>query len=293
MKAASRRWATCRACRAGVVPHIPAAVHRQARKPRPRTNPRISSTTASSGSCGLSVPASTRREPSETRSSCTAPTIRSVPRLHRRRDPQARIWSRGEEVQRRSALVWPSRSSTSASSRTTCCRRCATLRASSTQALHPFILNTDAVAECFGVVPSIASVGRIATSTGPSCSCSRSASRTRTSRASPHRLVDLEGQRGRLRRPRSQLQAHEPRRLPGDAADHPVRHDPGGAAPRGGEIEFENIRRLLYVLRDKLIMPIKWVSFDKFQSTDSMQILHSRASSSAISRWTRTRWPTT
>jgi hypothetical protein len=43
--------------------------------------------------------------------------------------------------------------------------------------------------------------------------------------------------------------------------------------PRGGEIEFENIRRLLYALRDKLRIPIKWVSFDQFQSKDSMQIM--------------------
>jgi len=43
--------------------------------------------------------------------------------------------------------------------------------------------------------------------------------------------------------------------------------------PRGGEIEFENIRRLLYTLRDTIGLPIKWVSLDSFQSKDMMQIL--------------------
>ncbi|WP_370040023.1 hypothetical protein [Sinorhizobium fredii] len=43
--------------------------------------------------------------------------------------------------------------------------------------------------------------------------------------------------------------------------------------PRGGEIELENIRRLLYALRDQLKLPLKWVSFDQYQSRDSMQIM--------------------
>ena len=47
------------------------------------------------------------------------------------------------------------------------------------------------------------------------------------------------------------------------------------AAPKGGEIEFENLRRLLYRLRE-LGMPIKWVSLDSFQSADTMQILKSK-----------------
>lgn len=39
-----------------------------------------------------------------------------------------------------------------------------------------------------------------------------------------------------------------------------------------GEIDFSGIRRILYKLRD-MGMPIKWVSLDSFQSTDTMQIL--------------------
>src|ERR1700678_1794699 len=44
--------------------------------------------------------------------------------------------------------------------------------------------------------------------------------------------------------------------------------------PSNGEIQFENIRQLLYTLRDKMKLPIKWVTFDTFQSKDSMQLLH-------------------
>jgi hypothetical protein len=42
--------------------------------------------------------------------------------------------------------------------------------------------------------------------------------------------------------------------------------------PKNGEIQFSNIRELLYNLR-KLGLPIKWVTLDTFQSTDMRQIL--------------------
>lgn len=45
--------------------------------------------------------------------------------------------------------------------------------------------------------------------------------------------------------------------------------------PRAGEIQFEKIRRLLYLLREHG-MPIKWVSADSFQSSDLLQILASK-----------------
>lgn len=45
--------------------------------------------------------------------------------------------------------------------------------------------------------------------------------------------------------------------------------------PPGGEIEFENIRRLLYRLKE-IGLPIKWVTMDSFQSSDTMQILSNR-----------------
>ncbi len=42
--------------------------------------------------------------------------------------------------------------------------------------------------------------------------------------------------------------------------------------PGGGEINFERIRRLLYLLRERG-MPIKWITADSYQSSDMLQIL--------------------
>ena len=43
-------------------------------------------------------------------------------------------------------------------------------------------------------------------------------------------------------------------------------------APKGGEIEYHKIRHLLYKLRE-LGMPIRWVTLDSYQSADTMQVL--------------------
>lgn len=43
--------------------------------------------------------------------------------------------------------------------------------------------------------------------------------------------------------------------------------------PPNGEILFWKIRRILYILRD-MGVPIKWITFDTWQSDDSRQILH-------------------
>lgn len=45
--------------------------------------------------------------------------------------------------------------------------------------------------------------------------------------------------------------------------------------PKGGEINFEKIRALLYKVRE-WGMNLRWVSLDSFQSTDTMQILQQR-----------------
>lgn len=45
--------------------------------------------------------------------------------------------------------------------------------------------------------------------------------------------------------------------------------------PKNGEIDFASIRRLLIKLRE-MGLPIKWVSFDSFQSVDSQQILRNQ-----------------
>jgi hypothetical protein len=48
------------------------------------------------------------------------------------------------------------------------------------------------------------------------------------------------------------------------------------APPKNGEILIEKVRSILYKLRDTYGIPIKFVSFDSFQSRDSIQILRSK-----------------
>ena len=45
--------------------------------------------------------------------------------------------------------------------------------------------------------------------------------------------------------------------------------------PRGDEIKFSKVRDFIYKMRE-LGLPIRWVSFDGFQSTDSLQILRQK-----------------
>ncbi len=45
--------------------------------------------------------------------------------------------------------------------------------------------------------------------------------------------------------------------------------------PAGGEIHFEKIRKLLYMLRERG-MPLKWCSADSFQSSDMLQMLYAK-----------------
>jgi hypothetical protein len=143
----------------------------------------------------------------------------------------------------------------------------------STQTIHPFMLNTDAVAACFGTMQSIASREDI-----------------------DFKATRLEIYPKRIINPREPRFAHIDLSISHDSAGLVIGHVPGFKhmnrgeyqetlpiialdlvleikPPRGGEIEFEQIRQLLYSLRDKIGLPIKWVSFDQFQSTDSQQIL--------------------
>ena len=144
-----------------------------------------------------------------------------------------------------------------------------------TQALHPFMTKTDAVAACFGVVQSIGS--------RDDCDFDK---------------TKLSLYPGRIKNRHLPRFAHVDLAISRDSAGVVIGHVPGFVdisrgdfvetlpiiqydlilevkPPRGGEIEFENIRRLLYKLRDdpQLKMPIKWVTFDDFQSKDSRQLL--------------------
>jgi hypothetical protein len=145
-----------------------------------------------------------------------------------------------------------------------------------TQSLHPFMVNKEAVVKCFGTVKSIAS----------------------------REDCDFTNTRVMLY-PKRILYPEEPRWVHIDLA---LSKDSAGVAigcvpafksmqrgdaietlplvhfdmllevkpPKGGEIEFENIRQLLYTIRDKIGLKLKWVTFDQYQSKDSMQILKTK-----------------
>ena len=147
---------------------------------------------------------------------------------------------------------------------------------SATFALHPFIVNTEAVARSFCKRQSILSVERT----------DYLASRPKLY---PARIV----------RPDEPRLAHVDLGLTGDSAGVAVgwvegfvnvpRSDNTSemmpvinfdlilevAPPRNGEIEFENIRKLFYILREQG-MNLKWISFDSYQSVDSIQILRQK-----------------
>lgn len=147
---------------------------------------------------------------------------------------------------------------------------------SATFALHPFIVNTEAVAKAFGVRQSVLSTEET----------DFVASRPLLY---PTRIV----------RPDEPRLAHVDLGLTGDSAGVAVGWVEGFTKvprsdstfemmpvinfdlildvkpPQGGEIEFENIRRLFYKLREAG-MNLKWISFDTFQSADSIQLLRQK-----------------
>ncbi len=46
--------------------------------------------------------------------------------------------------------------------------------------------------------------------------------------------------------------------------------------PRGDEIQFDQIRNVFFVLRDKCKMNLQWISYDSWQSVDSVQLLRQK-----------------
>jgi len=143
-----------------------------------------------------------------------------------------------------------------------------------TQALHPFIPNQVAVSKCFGAVKSIFSdtwcdfrdhrvltfPKRIIAPDEPRYAhidLSTSRDSTGVAIGWVERFVDIS-------------RADMVETLPVIRYDAILEVRP----PRGGEILIENIRGMLYKLRDDMGLNIKWVSFDQFQSTDSMQVMH-------------------
>lgn len=145
-----------------------------------------------------------------------------------------------------------------------------------TQAIHPFIPNQEAVAKCFGVVKSVLSdtwcdfrdhkvlmfPKRIIEPDEPRYAhidLSTSRDSTGVAIGWVEKFVEVN------RRDMTEM-------LPQIRYDAILEVRP----PRGGEILIENIRGMLYKLRDDLGMNIKWVSFDQYQSTDGMQALYQK-----------------
>jgi hypothetical protein len=141
-----------------------------------------------------------------------------------------------------------------------------------TMARYPFILNTDAIGAAFGRVASITS--------RPDCD---------------FHSTRLQLYPKRLLRPKEPRFGHTDLGLTADSAGVAVGHVAGFMdivrgheietlpiicfdlvlevrPPRGGEIDFESIRKLYYALRE-LGMPLKWLTYDSWQSTDSRQLL--------------------
>ncbi len=147
----------------------------------------------------------------------------------------------------------------------------------STLSVHPFILDRDAIAECFGTHRSVVS--------RPDCDFE-------------HQVLKLYPKRwrGTSQFPRY---VHLDLSMSHDSAGLGIAHVPGFKRirrsdttseiwpvirfdvlleirpPMGGEIHYEKIRRLLYLLRERG-MPLRWASCDQFQSTDMLQILYTK-----------------
>lgn len=144
---------------------------------------------------------------------------------------------------------------------------------SATYALHPFILNTEAVRSAFGACQSVLNTN-----------------------TTDFRSARLALYPGRILRPDEPRYAHVDLGLSGDSAGVAVGWVPefvevlrGHNArepmprivfdlilevrpPKGDEIQFEDIRKLFIKLKEQG-MNLRWISYDSYQSTDSVQLL--------------------
>jgi hypothetical protein len=146
----------------------------------------------------------------------------------------------------------------------------------STQAIHPFMINREAVSSCFGKHQSILS---------------------RDSVIWPEEKLTIH--KSRFHRPELSRWVHIDLSLTSDSTGIVIgcvekftridREDVKEILPRiridcvlevkpprGGEINYSHIRNLLCVLRDKYRLNILYVSFDSYQSADSIQILRQK-----------------
>jgi len=153
---------------------------------------------------------------------------------------------------------------------------------SATFAIHPFVLNTEAVAFAFGRCSSILNM--------PSTDF-------KAARPAIHT--------GRIVKPDEPRFAHVDLGLSSDSAAIAVGWVPGFAEvergdktfqlmpriafdlilevkpPKGDEIQFEDIRKLFFKLKE-LGVNLSWITYDSFQSTDSVQLLRQKGFTTGV-----------
>jgi hypothetical protein len=61
--------------------------------------------------------------------------------------------------------------------------------------------------------------------------------------------------------------------------------------PQGGEIQISRVREMIYAMKDKLGLNIHWVSFDQYQSADSIQVLRRKGFTTGIQSMDKTPVP--
>lgn len=148
-----------------------------------------------------------------------------------------------------------------------------------TRAIHPFLPRTDLVAKIFGHHKNIFSRGETDfKSTGLEIIQSRFVNLKEprfahidlgvTSDAAGLCIGHVKGFKKMVREPDEEGGKPIIELLPDIHIDGVLRIIP----PKGGEINFEKIRTVIYTLR-KLGMNVKWVTLDSFQSVDTVQLL--------------------
>jgi len=144
----------------------------------------------------------------------------------------------------------------------------------STLATHPFLPNTELISASFGEVVSILSV-----------------------ESSDFQLPKVSFVRSRIQYPEQPRFIHVDLALSNDSAGIACGYvsafdtiDRGGGhkevlpeitvdfaleihPPKTGEIDIARIRKMIFMLRDSLGVNVKWVSYDQYQSAESLQIL--------------------
>ena len=162
----------------------------------------------------------------------------------------------------------------------------------STLATHPFMPNTEAIAECFGEAESIMNV-ESSDFEHPTVRIHRNRIRQADEARFVH--VDLALSRdsagiacgyvsGFVTVDRGSGQKEV---LPEITIDFALEIYP----PKTGEIDLARIRKIIFMLRDNMDMNVRWVTYDQFQSADSIQILQQNRFSSGQRSMDRTPLP--